>query len=75
VAPTATAQPLLDEIFGHVQLEGFFKQPLVLIATMRNRLSSAHGGGATPRKVERHVAEFAVATTAAGILLLVREVG
>ncbi len=75
VPPKAVASQLLDEIFKHVALAPFFKQTLMLVATMRNQLSTAHGGGTTPRAVERHVAEYAIASTAAGILLLVREAG
>jgi hypothetical protein len=73
--PRAVASQLLDEIFKHVTLPPFFKQTLILVAAMRNQLSTAHGGGTTPRAVERHVAEYAIASTAAGMLLLVREVG
>ena len=42
---TDTATPLLDVIFSNTNLDSFFKQPLMLVATIRNRLSSAHGAG------------------------------
>jgi hypothetical protein len=51
-----------------------FETPLLLIATLRNRISSAHGGGATPRQVERHIAQYAITATAAAIVLLVHEI-
>ena len=69
----ATASPLLDVVMGHSTLESFFTQPLLLVATIRNRLSSAHGAGNQPRTVDRHVAHFAINATASGILLLVEE--
>lgn len=68
-----TASPLLKTIIPRTGLDGFFEQPLILVATMRNRLSAAHGGGTTAREVPRHVAQFALTTTAAAILLLVHE--
>jgi hypothetical protein len=69
-----TVHPLLKTILSHSTLDPFFEQPLLLIATMRNRLSSSHGGGTTVRSVERHVAQYALASTAAAILLLVHEI-
>jgi len=69
-----TAGALLRIILAHSRLDGFFEQPLLLIATMRNRLSSSHGGGTAVRTVERHVAQYALASTAAAVLLLVHEV-
>jgi hypothetical protein len=70
-----TAAPLLKIVLSHSKLDPFFEQPLLLIATMRNRLSSSHGGGTSVRNVERHVAQYAIASTAAAILLLAHEVG
>lgn len=64
---------LLEVVVGETGLDSFFTQPLMLIATIRNRLSKSHGGGTTIRTVERHVAEYAVTSTAAAIILLVRE--
>lgn len=64
---------LLDVVVGATSLGSFFTQPLMLIATIRNRLSKSHGGGTTIRTVERHIAEYAVTSTAAAIVLLVRE--
>ena len=69
-----TASQLLDVIFSKSTLEPFFKQPLMLIATMRNKLSSSHGGGSNVRNVEGHIAQYALTSTAAAIMLLVREI-
>lgn len=68
-----TANPLLKTILSHSSLESFFEQPLMLIATVRNRLSTAHGAGTGVRKVERHVAEYVIASTAAAVGLLIHE--
>ena len=67
------AQALLDNIFPQTGLESFFKQPIMLVATIRNRLSSAHGAGVEPRDVPPHVAQYAINATASAILLLVEE--
>ena len=68
-----TARPLLKVIIDKSSLDPFFEQPLMLIATMRNRLSSSHGAGSDPRSVERHIGQSAISSTAAAIVLLVRE--
>ena len=70
---TDTADPLLKSIVGNSTLEKFFEQPLMLIATMRNRLSSAHGAGNDARNVDRHVAQYAITSTAGAIVLLAHE--
>jgi hypothetical protein len=66
---------LLTIVLNNSSLDRFFEQPLMLIATMRNRLSSSHGGGTSVRGVTRHVAQYAVTSTAAAVVLLVHEVG
>lgn len=71
--PHDTAAPLLRTILSNAGMESFFEHPLVLIATLRNRLSKAHGAGPGTRRVRPHIAEFAIATTAASIMLLIRE--
>jgi hypothetical protein len=67
-----TASPLLKTVVSRSGLEPFFEQPLVLVATMRNKLSKSHGGGPTPRDVTEAKAEYAINATAAAILLLVK---
>lgn len=70
---TDTAAPLLKLILSRSTLDAYFEQPLLIIATLRNRLSSSHGGGAQPRSVPPQRARFALAATATAILLLVEE--
>lgn len=70
-----TPAGLLQTVIANSKMDSFFEQPLILIATMRNKLSSSHGGGSTVRTVDRHVAQFALTSTAAAIVLLAHEVG
>lgn len=69
---TDTASPLLKTVIGQSGLESFFEQPLVLIATLRNKLSNAHGAGTASRDATEAKAEYAINATAAAILLLVK---
>ena len=62
---------LVNSIFSQTGVDRFFKQPIMLIATIRNRLGSAHGAGAEPRDVPPHIAQYAINATASAILLLV----
>lgn len=65
-----TAQPLVQRCVTNSGLPSFFEQPIMLIATMRNRLSSSHGQGTTPKVVPEHIARFALHSTAAAVILL-----
>jgi hypothetical protein len=71
--PTDTASPLLKAVIANSSLDSFFEQPLLLVATIRNKLSKSHGAGLTPRDVTEAKAEYAINATAAAILLLVKE--
>ena len=66
-----TAATLLSNILPRTKLERFFEQPIMLVATIRNRLSTVHGAGVEPREVPPHVAQYAINATASAILLLV----
>ena len=70
---TDAASKLISEIIPRTALDPFFEQPIVLIATIRNRLSSAHGAGTQQKAVSRHVASYVINATASAILLLVEE--
>lgn len=72
---TDAAAQLLRVIVSQSTLEPYFEQPLLNIATLRNRLSSAHGAGSQPRRLPPHRARYAINATAAAILLLVEECG
>jgi hypothetical protein len=68
-----TAGPLLGTVISQSGLEGFLEQPLLLVATLRNRLSKSHGSGTQVKAVSQAKAEYALNATAAAILLLVKE--
>lgn len=70
---TDTTSNLLDTIVARTNLDSFFTQPLLLVATIRNRLSRSHGAGAVPKQVSPQIAQFAMNSTAAAILLMVKE--
>lgn len=66
---------LLKALLRNGRLDQYWEQPLILISTLRNRLSSSHGAGARPKEVPEHVATYAVNSTASAILLLCSEFG
>ena len=70
---TDTAGRLLKQILPQAGLDSYFEQPIMLIATIRNRLSTAHGAGTQQKTVPRHVANYVINSTASSILLLVGE--
>ena len=70
---TDTASPLLSTILPRTSLDSFYEQPIMLIATIRNRYSTAHGAGTQPKTVSKHVAQYVINATASAILLLVGE--
>lgn len=68
--PHATAKPLLDIYMQNTGLPPFWEQPIIVLATLRNRYG-AHGGGTTPHDVPQHLARYAIHATGAAILMLV----
>jgi hypothetical protein len=68
---SGTAAPLLKTILDKSGLPSYYEQPLFMVAMLRNKESSSHGGGVQPKKVQPHIARYAVNATAAAILLLV----
>jgi hypothetical protein len=72
---TDTAKPLLDIVLPHTKLEGYFEPLLLIVATLRNRLSSSHGAGAVLKRPEPHLGQYALNVTASAILLLAQETG
>ncbi len=70
---TDTASVLLTTIISKSGLESFFEQPLIIIATLRNRLSKSHGAGVSPKEVTQNYARYALNSTAAAIVFLVNE--
>jgi len=65
-----TTSKLLRTIMGQTQMEGFWESPLLIVGTLRNKLSSAHGAGEVPKVVPEHVARYAMNMTASAIVFL-----
>lgn len=74
-AQNDTAGALVRAIVQHSNLESYFENTLLIVATLRNRLGSAHGAGTASRHVPRHLASYAINMTASSILLLASETG
>lgn len=72
---TDSAGPLVKTILDHTNLDNYLESALMIVATLRNRLSKAHGAGVETRNVPRHLAAYALNSTAAAVLLLVAEAG
>ena len=70
-----TIGPLLAEVVKQSGIPSFLEPTLVSIATIRNRLSSAHGGGSQRRIATRTIAQYTITSTCAAIVLLTEEVG
>jgi hypothetical protein len=71
---TDTAGLLIKTVVSNTALDNYFEPVLLIIATLRNRLSTAHGGGtATPVNPPRHLAQYALNMTAIAIVMLVAE--
>jgi len=65
-----TASILLKALLKNGQLDGYWEQPLILIATLRNRLSSSHGAGTQPKDIPEHVATYVLNNNTADAVLL-----
>lgn len=70
---TDTASTLIKALLKNGQLDGYWEQPLILIATIRNRLSSSHGAGTKAKEPSEHVASYVINSTAAAVILLYKE--
>ena len=68
---TDKASKLANIILPRTGLAPSLKHPIIVVATLRNQFSSAHGAGTQPRVVPQHLARFAINATASVILLLV----
>lgn len=70
---TDSASTLLKSLLQNSKLDNYWEQPLMLIATLRNRLSSSHGAGTQSKNVPEHVAAYVVNATASAIVFLTGE--
>jgi hypothetical protein len=62
---------LVSTVIKNLGLDPYFEQPFMIIATLRNRLSSSHGAGMETKAPSQHIAQYALNSTAAAIVLLV----
>jgi hypothetical protein len=67
---TDTAGKLIKIIVDNTDLDSYFEHPLIVIATLRNKHSKSHGAGTQPKKVSQNLAQYALNSTAAAILLV-----
>jgi hypothetical protein len=72
---TDTAKTLVNIVLPNTSLESYFEQLLLIIATLRNKLSSAHGSGTSIKQPAKHIAQYALNATASAMLLIVQETG
>lgn len=72
---TDTASTLIKTVLSNSALDSYFESVLLIIATLRNRLSSAHGAGTIAKQPSRQVAQYALNATASAVVLLVQETG
>lgn len=66
------AAQLVKTVVGKAGLAPFLEKHLLQIGTLRNELSSSHGGGTQLRQASTVVAEYGVNVTASAILLVVK---
>nr|WP_235668934.1 hypothetical protein [Pseudomonas amygdali] len=65
-----TTSKLLRTIMTNAAMDTFWETPLMILATLCNRLSSSHGAGEVPKTVPDHVAKYALNITTSAMLFL-----
>ncbi|HEX8595703.1 MAG TPA: hypothetical protein VF682_20870 [Pseudomonas sp.] len=65
-----TTSKLLKIIMTKTTMNTFWETPLMIVATLRNRLSTSHGAGEIEKVVPEHVAKYALNITAAAMVFL-----
>jgi hypothetical protein len=65
-----TTSKLLKTIMKTTEMDTFWEQPLLIVGTLRNRLSTSHGAGEVEKVVPEHVAQYALNMTASAIIFL-----
>jgi Domain of unknown function (DUF7014)/Abortive infection C-terminus len=72
---TDTAGTLIKTVIANTKLESYFEPLLIGVATIRNKMSTAHGAGTTTKQPARHIAQYALNMTAGAMLMLTQETG
>ncbi|MBI2852273.1 MAG: abortive infection family protein [Chloroflexi bacterium] len=57
----------------NLKIDPFFESTLMIIATLRNRLSTSHGAGTKPKVVSQNLARYSLNTTASAIIFLIEK--
>jgi len=70
-----TVSTLVNTVVKNSGLDSSFTQPLVVIASIRNKYSKSHGAGVRPRKVSKNIAKYVLNLTASAIIFMINEVG
>lgn len=69
----ATVGPLVKATIAGAGLDPCYEQILLSPGILRNRMSTAHGGGSVPRKTEEHQFKYALHLTAAAMQFLAEQ--
>jgi hypothetical protein len=72
---TDNASTLIKTVLSNTKLDNYFESLLMIVATLRNKMSSAHGAGTTAKERARHLALYALNATGSAILLVAQETG
>jgi hypothetical protein len=72
---TDTAGPLIKVIIANTSLDTYLEPLLIGVATIRNKMSTAHGAGTTVKQPARHIAQYTLNMTASAMLMLTQEAG
>lgn len=65
-----TTAKLIRTIMQKTELDSFWEQPLMIVGTLRNKLSTSHGAGEVQKVVPEHVAKYTLNMTASAIIFL-----
>jgi hypothetical protein len=65
-----TTAKLIRTIMQKTEMDTFWEQPLMTVGTLRNKLSTSHGAGESPKVVPEHVAKYTLNMTASAIIFL-----
>ena len=67
VSEQATLAPLVESLFTNTPIPPSFKQTMSLVGTIRNKMSTVHGAGNSPKNPDHAMTRFILTTTAAVI--------
>jgi hypothetical protein len=68
-----TAGTLVPIMIKNLKIDPFFESTLMIIATLRNKLSTSHGAGTKPKAVSQNLARYSLNMTASAIVFLINE--